>query len=74
MRLSVAVRKTEISSSGMTVGLAVEAAKKAGISVAVCGEAAARPDMIPVLLGLGVNELSMSPSSVLRAKKIVCEL
>jgi phosphocarrier protein FPr len=56
------------------IGMVCEAAKKAGISVAVCGEAAARPDMIPVLLDLGVNELSMSPSSVLRAKKIVCGL
>jgi phosphocarrier protein FPr len=50
------------------------AAKKAGIGVAVCGEAAARPEMIPVLIGLGVDELSMSPSSILRAKKIVSEL
>jgi phosphotransferase system enzyme I (PtsI) len=56
------------------IGMVCEAAKKANISVAVCGEAAARPAMIPVLIGLGVNELSMSPSSVLRAKKIVSEL
>jgi phosphotransferase system enzyme I (PtsI) len=56
------------------IGMVCEAAKKANISVAVCGEAAARPEMIPVLIGLGVNELSMSPSSVLRAKKIVSEL
>jgi phosphoenolpyruvate-protein phosphotransferase (PTS system enzyme I) len=56
------------------IGMVCEAAKKASISVAVCGEAAARPEMIPVLIGLGVNELSMSPSSVLRAKKIVSEL
>ncbi|MGF6757333.1 phosphoenolpyruvate--protein phosphotransferase [Paraburkholderia sp. GAS42] len=56
------------------IGMVCEAAKKAGISVAVCGEAAARPEMIPLFVGLGVSELSMSPSSVLRAKKIVCEL
>ena len=56
------------------IGMVCEAAKKAKISVAVCGEAAARPEMIPILIGLGVNELSMSPSSVLRAKKIVSEL
>ena len=29
---------------------------------------------IPVLVGLGVDELSMSPACVLRAKKIVSEL
>lgn len=56
------------------IGMVCEAAKKANISVAVCGEAASRPDMIPVLIGLGVTELSMSPSSILRAKKIVNEL
>ncbi|WP_118179487.1 phosphoenolpyruvate--protein phosphotransferase [Paraburkholderia phosphatilytica] len=56
------------------IGMVCEAAKKAAISVAVCGEAAARPEMIPLLVNLGVNELSMSPSSVLRAKKIVSEL
>ncbi len=50
------------------------AAKQAGIGVAVCGEAAAQPEMIPVLIGLGVDELSMSPAAILRAKKIVSEL
>jgi phosphotransferase system enzyme I (PtsI) len=56
------------------IGLVCEAAKKANLSVAVCGEAAAWPEMIPVLVRLGVTELSMSPSSVLRAKKIVSEM
>ncbi|MDQ4038462.1 MAG: phosphoenolpyruvate--protein phosphotransferase [Actinomycetota bacterium] len=34
------------------------------IPVAVCGEAAADPTAIPILLGLGVEELSVSPLSV----------
>jgi len=34
------------------------------IPVAVCGEAAADPTAIPILLGLGVGELSVSPLSV----------
>lgn len=34
------------------------------VFVAVCGEAAADPAAIPVLLGLGVRELSVSPRSV----------
>jgi len=34
------------------------------IPVAVCGEAAADPIAIPVLVGLGVRELSVSPRSV----------
>ncbi|MFC0691700.1 phosphoenolpyruvate--protein phosphotransferase [Paraburkholderia humisilvae] len=55
------------------IGMVCEAAHRAGIEVAVCGEAAAQPDMIGRLIGLGVDELSMSPACVLRAKKIVCE-
>ncbi|MFC0399172.1 phosphoenolpyruvate--protein phosphotransferase [Paraburkholderia rhizosphaerae] len=55
------------------IGMVCEAAHRAGIEVAVCGEAASQPDMIAVLIGLGVDELSMSPACVLRAKKIVSE-
>jgi phosphocarrier protein FPr len=51
-----------------------DAARRANISVGVCGEAASRPNMIPVFVNLGVDELSMSPNSILRAKKIVTEL
>jgi len=56
------------------VELACEAARKAGIWVGVCGEAAARPDLIPTFVRLGVTELSMSPSSILRAKATVVGL
>jgi phosphoenolpyruvate-protein phosphotransferase len=51
-----------------------EAASAAGIPVGVCGEAAGEPDMIPQLVSLGVTELSMSASSIPRAKKVVSEL
>jgi phosphoenolpyruvate-protein kinase (PTS system EI component) len=33
----------------------------AGIPVEVCGEAAGEPDVVPLLVGLGVSELSVSP-------------
>jgi phosphoenolpyruvate-protein phosphotransferase (PTS system enzyme I) len=56
------------------ISMVCDAAKRAGIEVAVCGEAAAQPKMIPLLVGLGVDELSMSPACVLRAKKTVSEL
>src|SRR6185436_20102116 len=49
----------------------VEAAQSNGIWVGVCGELAGDPDAIPILLGLGVDELSMSPPSIPRAKEIV---
>ena len=51
-----------------------KAAGRAGIWVGVCGEAAGDPALIPKLLELGVTELSMSPSSIPRAKKIVSEV
>jgi phosphotransferase system enzyme I (PtsI) len=38
----------------------VTAANKHGIKVSVCGEIAANPTFIPVLIGLGVHELSVA--------------
>lgn len=46
----------------------VSAGQKAGISVSVCGEIAADPDAVAVLLGLGIDTLSMNPSSIPRIK------
>lgn len=40
----------------------------------VCGELAGDPVAIPVLVGLGVDELSMNPSAIPRAKAILREL
>jgi len=48
----------------------VEAAKRHGIWVGVCGEMAGDPVMTPLLLGLGVDELSASPSLVPSVKFI----
>lgn len=44
---------------------------KAGIWVGMCGEVAGNPDLIPVLLGMGLDEFSMSASSVLKARYII---
>ncbi|MFI2857582.1 phosphoenolpyruvate--protein phosphotransferase [Paenibacillus sp. JSM ZJ436] len=46
----------------------VDAAKEAGIPVSVCGELAGDERAIPLWLELGVNQLSMSPLSLLRVK------
>jgi phosphoenolpyruvate-protein kinase (PTS system EI component) len=48
----------------------VEAAHDAGVAVEVCGEAAADPVMLPLLVGLGVDELSAGAArvGVLRAQ------
>ena len=56
------------------VAMICEAARAAGVWVGVCGEAAARPDLIPKFVELGVTELSMSPASIPMAKKCVSEI
>jgi phosphotransferase system enzyme I (PtsI) len=56
------------------VAMICEAAREAGIWVGVCGEAAARPDLIAAFIAMGVSELSMSAASILRAKKCILDL
>jgi phosphoenolpyruvate-protein kinase (PTS system EI component) len=40
----------------------IDAAHAVGITVEVCGEAAGEPELTPLLVGLGVDELSVSPA------------
>jgi len=49
----------------------VEAAHANGIWVGLCGELGGDPDAVPILLGLGLDEFSMAPSSIPRAKAII---
>jgi len=49
----------------------VEAAKRHRIPVCVCGEIAADPRFTPILLGLGVLELSMSPNAIAEIRGVV---
>ena len=49
----------------------VRVAAKAGIRVAMCGEMAGDPLYIPVLLGLGVEEFSMNPTSIPVVKRVI---
>ncbi len=49
----------------------VEAANKAGVSVSVCGEMAGEPEYALILLGFGVDQLSMNAYSVLRVKRLI---
>lgn len=46
----------------------IESGHKEGIWVGMCGEAAGDKKLIPILLGMGLDEFSMSPSSILRAR------
>ncbi len=49
----------------------VQAGHKAGIKVNVCGEMAADPVCVPILLGMGLDELSMTSVAVPRIKKLI---
>lgn len=49
----------------------VESAHRSGIWTGICGELAGDPDAIPLLLGLNLDELSMAPHSIPRAKAII---
>ena len=55
------------------IAMTAKAAVEAGIMVGMCGEAAGRVDLIPQFLRMGLTELSMSPSSIQRAKKAIAE-
>lgn len=49
----------------------VEAAHDAGIRVCMCGEMAGEARYLPILLGLGFDELSMTGASIPRVKKVL---
>ena len=51
----------------------ISEANKAGIQVGMCGEAAADPKLIPLLLYWGLDEFSMSASYVLKSRKLVMD-
>lgn len=52
----------------------VDAGRVAGIEVGVCGEMAGMPLAVPLLIGMGVDELSMSPPSLPRVKEALRSL
>jgi phosphotransferase system enzyme I (PtsI) len=53
------------------IKMTADAAHAAGIWVGVCGEMAGDPLMIPLLLGLGVDELSVSHAAVTQVKYLL---
>jgi phosphotransferase system enzyme I (PtsI) len=49
----------------------VDAAHSNGIEAVLCGEMAGEPLYVPLLLSLGIDQLSMNPLCILKIKKIV---
>lgn len=56
------------------IQMTVAAARKHGRWVGVCGEAAGDPEVIPILLGLGIDELSATPSAIPSVKFLLRRL
>ena len=55
------------------IEMTIRSAVAAGIPVGMCGEAAADPNLIPKLVEWGLDEFSVTPSSILQTRKIICE-
>lgn len=53
------------------IRLTVEAGRRHGIWTGVCGETAGNPVLAPLLLGLGVEELSASPGAIPLVKEVI---
>ncbi len=51
----------------------IEIGNGEGIPVGMCGEAAADPLMIPLLIAFGLDEFSVSATSVLKTRKIISQ-
>lgn len=55
------------------ISYVIEAAHKAGIKVGMCGEFAGDPKAVRLLLGMGLDEFSMSLGQVNRVKKMIMD-
>jgi phosphoenolpyruvate-protein phosphotransferase (PTS system enzyme I) len=84
IQYSLAVDRTDDRVSGLyepfhpaiirTLRLVARAARRRGIPVAVCGEIAADPILLTLLVGLGLTEFSMAPTAIPLAKRALRRL
>jgi phosphotransferase system enzyme I (PtsI) len=54
------------------IRMVVRASEDSGVPLIVCGEMAGSPFYVPVLIGLGVTEMSMNVNSVPQVRKVIC--
>jgi phosphotransferase system enzyme I (PtsI) len=55
----------------MLIRRTVDAARRHGIPVGLCGELASNPRAVPILVGLGIDELSASPVYLPGMKRVI---
>jgi phosphoenolpyruvate-protein kinase (PTS system EI component) len=55
----------------LLIAATVEGARANGRPVSVCGAMASDPQALPLLVGLGVQEISVTPATIARLKRIV---
>lgn len=55
------------------IHMSIRAGRKAAIPVTLCGEMAGDPRYTPLLLGLGLTQLSMHPSNLLEVKRVIMD-
>jgi len=53
------------------IKMTVDSGHKEGIEVGMCGEMAGEPLYVPILLGMGLDELSMNAMAIPKTKKII---
>ena len=56
------------------IKLSSDSAKKVGIPISVCGEMAGDTMFTSLLLGMGINTLSMSTSRILKVKQFLAKI
>lgn len=56
------------------IKMTIDSGHKEGIWVGMCGSAAGDLTIMPLLLGMGLDEFSMSPNMILKARKRVLEI
>jgi phosphotransferase system enzyme I (PtsI) len=53
------------------IKLVVDAAHEAGIAVSLCGEVASDPYCVPLLMGMGIDSISLTPQAIPGIKRVI---
>ncbi|MEI3086031.1 MAG: putative PEP-binding protein [Oscillospiraceae bacterium] len=56
------------------ISMIIKAFAARGKTVGICGELGGDPKIVPVLIGMGMEKLSMNPSAVASVKSAICNL